>query len=197
MTNQEATQLIKKFAEPYLFPFAKELPEMEAARWIKLIIGMKLSVKETGEILTRFIASNPPRIKPDGCAAGTMPYIEDLKDFFEAQSTSQHKSCSCCDNTGWIFIERLNGVIPCKHTLPKEEVCVNFNCQPTEKHPCPDGNIWYNEKLIKFMREIKKDPKYQKGLEILEGIEKKRCKPSNIAKILTQEIRDIPEAGEY
>jgi hypothetical protein len=165
MNVQQATELIKKFSEPYLFPFAKELPEMEAARWIRLLVSMKLSSKKAGEILTEFISKNPPRIKPDGSPVATMPDIRDLKEFIKNYHSPSHKDCPMCHGEG--FVQRSDGMLPCDGKTAPIEIEIDKSdpaylkglkiLGDIEKTRGKSSNIV--EKLTKEIRNIPKPDK--------------------------------------
>lgn len=193
MTPKDATTLINKFSKVYLRPYSEKLPEMDSARWIRLIQDAGLAYKEAGSVLTAFVAQNPPRLKPDGTTTGMMPDLEDLKEFIKQETNPQRDYCPCCGNTGWIFYDRLSGVIRCKHKYPPNiETCDNFRCEPTKPHPCPLGSKFYIAKHIEFMQRMKKNPAYQKGLSLMKGGQIK-----DMLDNLMGEIDDIPTPADH
>lgn len=179
MTQADAITLLKKFSEPYLLPYRSELPEMDATRWIKLFMGLSVSYKKAGWILTEYMSNNPPRYKDDGLAYGVMPDIEQVKSFLLGKTTPKRDYCPCCAGTGWIYFETLNGVIRCDCSSPEidmgryvekvktlseifpdypEAKCDSFQCGPRTESPCPLGSQYYNAKKIEFMDRERQKP---------------------------------------
>lgn len=182
ITSLDATTLVNKFARVYLSPYAKELPEMDSARWIRLIMNTGLPYKEVGQLLVEFIALNPPRIKGDGTAAGTMPDIDDLDEFIKAKTRIILPPCPCCANTRRVYVVENDGsesVTKCRCTKGEMiQECKNYrHCGPYSLDiqsklfnvPCPFGEEFWKESKKKWNEDIKNSAEYKKGASFLKG----------------------------
>lgn len=180
MTLEDATSLVNKFSKVYLSPYREKLPEMDSARWIRLIMDTKLSYKGAGDILTAFVAANPPKHRKDGQTTGTMPYIGDLKQFIKDRIAPKIPDCPCCCGDKWIYLKEIDGVIACDCYLaaPEEKriscvyyptkKCEIFNCDPNGKvlrnnkinelGECPKRKEHYAEYLLKSKERAIPDP---------------------------------------
>lgn len=214
MTSKNAKELIKLFSAPYVSPYAKELPEMDSARWETLVLNTGLSYSKTASILIEFIGQNPPRILADGKPSGAMPDIALVKYFLESK-TATEKNCPCCNNTRWVIVkkgdceyatycdclkeDRIRDLLGKDIRAKKgweyfknnlEIKCTAFHCQPSKNNPCPQGVTYYNAQKIEFMYRMKANPNYKIGLSFLKG-----KKVKNMIDELDELVEDIPEAG--
>lgn len=218
MNANDAKRLVKTFSAPYVFPYAKELPEMDSARWETLVLDVGLSYSKTASILIEFIGQNPPRILADGKPSGAMPDIALVKYFLESK-TAIEKNCPCCGNTRWVNVkfEDSEYVTYCD-CLPGDKIveflaknpgakkgweyfdqnseikCIAFHCQPSRDNPCPLGIPYYNAKKVEFMKRMKTDPNYQLGLTFLKG-KKVKNMIDELDEFAGELVEDIPEAG--
>lgn len=209
MTNNDAKKLIKKFAEPYISPYSKQLPEMDAARWVRFLMGLKLPYKDVGKLLTEFVGLYPPGYREDGSAHGTMPSFGQVKDFLINKTTPKKEYCPCCAGDGWIFFRKRNNCVRCncssseidmgdytKTVLKLSEVfpnypeakCDAFQCKPKKDHPCPMGSQFYNAKMIEHINRIKKTQGFKRGLSFL--------KKGGVLENLLSSIESIPDGEE-
>lgn len=196
MTPHDATTLINKFAKVYLSPYAKELPEMDSARWIRLIMDTGLPYKEAGQILTEFVTLNPPRIKENGSAAGIMPDIYDLAEFIRDKTRPKLPPCPCCDNTRLVQLPDDKGVAECSCKKGTITDCKNIShCNSTETNTCPFGEEFFQENEKKWIDDREKDPRYKKGMSFLKGGKIKKMLADNERTEKMERAIDLPGVG--
>lgn len=197
MNKKQATNLVRKFAEPYLQPFAKKLPEMVEPQWINLLLWFeKLPEKKASEILMEFIRLNPPKILEGGKSAGTMPDFGEVKGFLynKVNNPQALPSCPCCDNTRWVCVGGNASRCDCVKGKLSENCRNPEHCNSTEELPCPLGSEHYQEKKSIVREELESDPAYELGKSFLKGRGKEIL---NATEERTKKMeRAIPGVGE-
>ena len=186
MGIKKAKEITLDVSREYL-AYGNELGQIQAEMWEEELSGW--NKEKAKEAVRKLLISKPGYKQP---YEGKMPDLDDLKEIYLRLSTPKHQNCPCCDNTRWIQSEK-GYFIKCECVTGKpidpQIKCNSLGCAPDKTRPCPLGEEHYKETRKRFLKKIKNDPGYKKGLKLSKGHSR------GIAEKLTREIKDIPGAG--
>lgn len=209
MTHPQTKELTKQVALEYLGEHWKDkLSNIQAGIWEKTFKPWDFKLAKEA---TRQLFIEHPAYRND--FNYRMPDPDLLKEFYVQISTPRHVYCPCCGRTGWIFFVKLDRNFRCDCSSPDIDMgrytisvttllqkfpdnpaakCDNFECRPTKEFLCPLGTQYYNVKKVEWMRRVKKDPNYQRGLKLLKG-----GRIKDLLENLEAEIDGIPDQEDH